>query len=104
MNYYKELYSSLDESTGPLLDYNTSQIFPNLNTIPSQIITPTIIHRPNNYVNHPIINLPKINNVFESNNTTSIKSNSHSNKFINVLVQLFIIGLGIFGCVYIIKS
>ena len=109
MNYYKESYTSRDKSTGSLLDYDTSQIFPNINTIPAQTITPkhtpTVTHRSNNYVNHPIINtLPKVNNIFESNNATPIKSNLHSDKFTNVLIQLFIIGLGIFGCVYIIKS
>lgn len=114
MNNYQELYSDVNESTGPLLDKNKSQIY-----YISDPYTP-VTSKPIIQNNPPLViqnNPPSIiqNNpsptklIMQSNLNPTIRTNSSVNtnnygKKLKICLQLIVLGVGIYGCMRILKS
>jgi hypothetical protein len=107
MNNYQELYSDINESTGPLLDKNKSQIY-----YISDPYTP-VASKPIIQNNSPAIiqnNSPPPKPIMQSNpnpivrTNSSVNTNDNSGKKLKIFLQLIVLGLGIYGCMYVLRS
>jgi hypothetical protein len=116
MNNYQELFSDINESTGPLLGRSKSQTYyisdpyAPAKSKPIQINQPSIIqNNPSPTISNPIIHSnPKPimhsnpNPIIRTNN--SVNTSDNSGKKIKLFLQLVIMGLGVLGCIYVLKS
>lgn len=111
MNNYNEVYSDIDKSTGSLLDHNHSQTYYNSMSINQncnnsiQQSNKNTVSNSTNLATMPIINPQSKSTTInpQSESTTINHVNKQKNNITKLFLQLTIIGLGAYVCIYIIK-